>query len=143
MKRLVSVEKKGYAPWADDETRRTSYTKRAVLPWNIIMMERGFILGFLLGIGNKNCITTNILSPIRDLKAKPLYFGNLKYQGLTSQIKLKILWQSSTAKSFNSRCNLCINEKISIITFEDYRLLLNERKELMFKCRHKSKFRLS
>ena len=32
--------------------------------------------------------------------------------------------------------------KIWIINFNDCRLLSNERNELVFKCRHKSKFRL-
>ena len=33
--------------------------------------------------------------------------------------------------------------KISIIYFKDHRLLLNEPNELVFKCRHKSKLKLS
>ena len=43
--------------------------------------------------------------------------------------------------SCNGRCNLCINEKISIINFKDRKLLLNECNELLFKCKHKSKFK--
>ena len=44
------------------------------------------------------------------------YFWKLKDQGLTpSQIKWKIVGQSSTVNSVNGRCNLCIDEKISII----------------------------
>ena len=43
----------------------------------------------------------------------------------------------------NGRWNLCIDEKISVINFKYHGLLLNERNELVFKCRHKSKFRLS
>ena len=38
---------------------------------------------------------------------------------------------------------MCIDEKISIIDFKDHRRVLNEQNELVFKCRHKSKFRLS
>ena len=38
---------------------------------------------------------------------------------------------------------MCIDEKISITNFKDRRLLLNECNELVFKCRHKSKFKLS
>ena len=52
------------------------------------------------------------------------YFWNLKDQGLTPQIKWKIIRQSSTAINFNGRCNLCIDEKNSIINFKDRRLLL-------------------
>ena len=71
------------------------------------------------------------------------HFWCLMDQEITSQIKWKIVRQSSTANSFNGRCNLCIDEKICIINFKGRRLLLNEWNEFVFKCRHKSKFRLS
>ena len=41
----------------------------------------------------------------------------------------------------NAPRNFCIDEKISIINFKNRRLLLNERNELVFKC--KGKFKLS
>ena len=144
----VTVEEKGNAPWADDVTRRTSYTKRVFPPRNMITMGRRSISVSPLEIGSKHCITTDILSPICDLETKPLYlniFGTLepKGSGANPQIKWKIIRQSSTATSFNGRCNLCIDEKISKINFKDRRQLLNERNELVSKCRHKIKFKLS
>ena len=45
--------------------------------------------------------------------------------------------------SFNGRCNLCLDEKISIINFKNRELLLNKRNGLVFKCRHRGKFKLS
>ena len=36
-----------------------------------------------------------------------------------------------------------LDEKIGIINFKDRRQLLNGRNELVFKCRHEDKFRLS
>ena len=80
---------------------------------------------------------------LRNQTALSRYFWNLKDQGLTPQIKWQIVRQFSTANNFNGRCNMCIDEKISIINFKDHRLLLNERNKLVFKCRHKSKFKLS
>ena len=71
------------------------------------------------------------------------YFWGLKDQGLSPQIKWKILRHSSAANSFNGRCNLCLDEKISIINFKNRKLLLNKRNELVFKCRHRGKFKLS
>ena len=71
------------------------------------------------------------------------YFWCLKDQGLSPQIKWKILRHSSAANSFNGRCNLCLDEKISIINFKNRKLLLNKRNELVFKCRHRGKFKLS
>ena len=62
---------------------------------------------------------------LKNQTAQSKYFGNLKDQGLNPQIKWKIVRQSSTANSFNGRCNLCIDEKTSIINFRDRRLLLN------------------
>ena len=56
---------------------------------------------------------------LRNQTALPKYFWSLKDQGLTPQIKWKIVTQSSTANSFNGRCNLCIDEKISTINFKD------------------------
>ena len=44
---------------------------------------------------------------------------------------------------FYRRCNLYIDEKISIIYFRNRKLLLNERNELVFKCTHRGKFKLS
>ena len=80
---------------------------------------------------------------LRNQTALSRYFWNFKDQGLTPQIKWKIVRQSSSANSFNGRSNLCIDEKINIINFKDRKLLLNEHNKLVFKCRHKSKFKLS
>ena len=80
---------------------------------------------------------------LRNQTALSKYFWGLKYQGQSPQIKSKIIRHSSTANSFNGRCNLCIDEKISIINFRNRRLLLNERNDLVFKGRHRGKFKLS
>ena len=80
---------------------------------------------------------------LRNETAISKYFWSLKAQGLTPQVKWKMVRQSSAANSFNGKRNLCINEKISIINFKDRRLLLNERKVLVFRCRPKGKIRLS
>ena len=49
----------------------------------------------------------------------------------------------SVYTAINNRCNLCIYVKNSIFNLKDCRQLLNELNELVFKCGHKSKFRLS
>ena len=71
------------------------------------------------------------------------YYWGLKDQGLFPQIKWKILRHSSAANSFNGRCNLCLDKKISIINFKNRKLLLNKRNELVFKCRRRGRFKLS
>ena len=60
------------------------------------------------------------------------------YPGLYNKTQIQ-----SGYTAINDRCNLCINVKNSIFNFRDRRLLLNEWNELVFKCGHKSKFRLS
>ena len=80
---------------------------------------------------------------LRNQTALSKYFWSLKDQRLIPRVEWKIIRQSSTTNSFNGRCNLCIDEKISILNFKDSGLLLNERNKLVFKCRHKGKFRLS
>ena len=70
MWQLVTVQVKGNATWADDATRRTSNTIVKSAPWNLIMVERGSILVSPLGNGNKDYITTDMLSPIRYLETK-------------------------------------------------------------------------
>ena len=84
MLRLVIVEVKGNAPWADVAIRETSYTRHAFILWNIIMVGRESIYASPLEIGNRNCIITDILSSIHDLRTRPLnqnIFGTLKIKG--------------------------------------------------------------
>ena len=57
------------------------------------------------------------------------YWG-LKDKGLTPDIQWSILKRSSTQKSFDSRCNLCLEEKIHILLFPEPKKLLNKRNEL-------------
>ena len=79
---------------------------------------------------------------LRNQTALSKYFWNLKAQGLAPANKVKNR-HTLTVNSFNGRCNLCIDEKINVINYKDSRLLLNEQNELVFKCRHKIKFKLS
>ena len=80
---------------------------------------------------------------LRNQTALSKYFLSCRDQELTPQIKWKIVWQSSTVINFNDRCNLYVAEKISIINYKGHRLLLKKPNEHVFKCKHKSKFKLS
>ena len=70
-----------------------------------------------------------------------MYWG-LKNKGLTPDIQWPILKRSNTPKSFDSRCNLCLEEKIHILLFPEPKKLLNKRSELIARCRHRAKFKL-
>ena len=106
--------------------------------------ERVYI-GIPLGIGNKDCIIKDILSSILDLEIKPLYlnvFGALRIKNWPPKVKWK---KGSLQLRIDSMVDVtCVSmKKISIINFKDRGLLLNERNELVFKCRQNGKFRLS
>ena len=70
------------------------------------------------------------------------HYWGLKNKGLTPDIQWSILKRSSTPKSFDSRCNLCLEEKIHILLFPEPKILLNKRNELIARCRHRVKFKL-
>ena len=70
------------------------------------------------------------------------HYWGLKNKGLTPDIQWSILKRSSTPKSFDSRCNLCLEEKIHILLFPEPKILLNKRNELIARCRHRAKFKL-
>ena len=78
----------------------------------------------------------------RNQTALSKWFWNLRDRGLTPYIKWKLIRRSSTPVNFKSRCNLCLIEKICIIKYKHTSKLLNQRNELIFKCRHKNKFKL-
>ena len=52
----------------------------------------------------------------------------------------------SKASPYNpqsEKCDLCLTEKAMIATFKNKDILLNTRKEMMNKCRHRDKWLLS
>ena len=51
--------------------------------------------------------------------AQSKHYWGLKNKGLTPDIQWSILKRSSTPKSFDSRCNLCLEEKIHILLFPE------------------------
>ena len=65
-----------------------------------------------------------------------------KNKGLTAEIQWSILKRSNTPKCFDSRCNLCLEEKIHILLYPEPEKLLNKRCELIARCRHRAKFKL-
>ena len=70
------------------------------------------------------------------------HYWGLKSKGLTPDIQWSILKRSNTPKSFDSRCNLCLEEKIHILLFPEPKKLLNKRSELIARCGHRAKFKL-
>ena len=64
-----------------------------------------------------------------------------KNRSLTPKFQWKILKRSTTPSCFDGRCNLCLEEKIQIILYFDLVNLLNQRCDLIARCRHQNQFR--
>ena len=68
---------------------------------------------------------------------------NLWFAGCGSDTDFSIKWsivtQASSYRGNPSRCNLCLTEKLCILS-ADRSTLLNKRSELITKCRHENKF---
>ena len=79
---------------------------------------------------------------LKNQTALSKHFWSLKSKGLTPEIQWSILKKSNTPKCFDSRCNLCLEEKIRIMIYPDLEKLLNQRCELIAKCRLRNKFKL-
>lgn len=58
-------------------------------------------------------------------------------------VKWSIMKRAPGYNSISKTCGLCTTEKLMICEFEDRDKLLNERSELVSKCRHQNKFILS
>ena len=78
---------------------------------------------------------------LRNQTALSKHFWKLKNRSLTSKIQWKILKRSTTS-CFDGRCNLCLEEKIQIKWNFNPVNPLNQRCDLIARCRHKNKFRL-
>ena len=79
---------------------------------------------------------------LRNQTALSKCFLSLSKRGLTSQIKWRFIKIFSTPNTYNSRCNLCLEEKINLIKYKTTWQLLNKRNELISKYKHKCKFKL-
>jgi hypothetical protein len=66
----------------------------------------------------------------------------LKDAGTIPIIKWNIIKRCQSYNPSTERCNLCLNEKFLIMTF-DNGFLLNKKSELVSSCRHRKKFLLS
>ena len=56
---------------------------------------------------------------LKNQTALSKHFWGLKNKGLTSDIQWSILKRSYAPKSFDSRCNLCLEEKMHILLFTE------------------------
>ena len=70
------------------------------------------------------------------------YVWRLKRDGKIFRASWDILRKASAYSNLSKRCDLCLTEKLMIIS-ADKSTLLNRRSEIISKCRHQNKFYLS
>ena len=70
------------------------------------------------------------------------YVWNLKEEGVQHEIKFKIVRKAKGYSPKTGMCNLCLNEKLMIME-ADQNVYLNDRTEILNKCRHSNKYKLS
>ena len=67
------------------------------------------------------------------------HIWDLKDSNTDYQINWRIIKRANAYRGNPSRCNLCLSEKLCILSARDISLL-NKKSELVTKCRHENKF---
>ena len=70
------------------------------------------------------------------------YIWKVKQQNENYDLEWSILKQIPSYSNKTKKCDLCLHEKLEIITYKDKDILLNKNNELISKCRHQNKFLL-
>ena len=70
------------------------------------------------------------------------YVWKLKEEGVQHEIKFKIVRKAKEYSPKTGMCNLCLNEKLMIME-ADQKIYLNDRTEILNKCRHSNKYKLN
>ena len=70
------------------------------------------------------------------------YIWKLKDQNIPYEIKWSLYKQSFPYQCGTRKCDICLSEKLAILK-GDPKVLINKRSEIMNKCRHKLKYKLS
>ena len=70
------------------------------------------------------------------------YVWHLKENNTDYTIKWSIIKNSISYTGGSKRCNLCLEEKLSILK-EKSKYLLNKRSEIVSACHHKNKFQVN
>ena len=89
--------------------------------------------------GHKSSFTHREQSNASELSK---YMWKLKDEGKNGQVEWEILQKAFPYQCGARKCDVCLSEKLQIIT-ADQSTLLNKRSELISTCRHQAKFRFS
>ena len=122
----------------------TRYTKESFTQKKMLRIGKNYI-GISSTKWKSRCANHKFSFSHEDLKnqtALSKHFWSLKNKGLTPEIQWSILKKSNTPKCFDRRCNLCLQEKIQIVIYPDPEKLLDQRCELIARCRNRNKLNL-
>ena len=78
----------------------------------------------------------------RNSTSLPSYIWSLKESNVEYSVKWSIISKAKAYTPEQKRCHLCITEKAKILYCKDPNLI-NKRSEIMSKCRHRAKYKLS
>ena len=71
------------------------------------------------------------------------YIWDMKSKGVIPTLKWSIVSQTKAYNNNSKTCQLCLNEKLEILSYKNKRELLNKRSEIIAKCRHINKYILA
>jgi len=68
------------------------------------------------------------------------YIWELKENNINPSLSWTIMKTAKTYSNITKRCNLCLQEKFEILYYKNQNELLNNKSEIISKCRHENKF---
>lgn len=99
-------------------------------------------IGMSTGNWKERRIITDIPSVMLHQNYLSKQFWKMKDAAFTQLIKWEIICRSFETNNFRDRYDLCIREINEKIKCPNTKQLLNERNEMIFKCRHGNKFKI-
>ena len=78
---------------------------------------------------------------LRKVDCRSVFYMAKIYNGVELSIKWSIVSTAPSYKCGGSRCNLCLAEKLAILS-GNRKIMLNKRSEIVNTCCHRKKFKL-
>lgn len=92
--------------------------------------------GLSIGYTERTFKSSNLEKLRYNTKLADYVWKSKEKYGKILNIKWRILRKVQAGRSSGSSCRLCHEEKLAITTYKNSYMLLNERREILSKCRH-------
>ena len=136
---IVTAGNQARAPWTENATTKTSFTKPRSRHQPQERHTLDFVTTFKLRYRNHVCSFRN--ERYKHATELSKYIWSLKDRNIMYNIKWCKVKQARSYSNVSKRCNLCLWEKYFIICRPEVSTL-NNRSELISTCRHSKKFLL-